>query len=78
MGVRLTADQKEKARKLFAADKSDYPVFDGLSYEFAAANKTNKSPCLAEEYHAALWRYHGHLRARLQIVKRRARFVKGC
>lgn len=78
MGVRLTASQKERARKLFAAEASGWPVIDGLCYEFADANKRNQTPDLAEQYHAALMAYYQHLRARLQIVKRRARFVKGC
>tara|TARA_R110002049_G_scaffold45609_6_gene132998 strand:- start:1243 stop:1479 length:237 start_codon:yes stop_codon:yes gene_type:complete len=78
MGVRLTASQKERARKLFAADKSSWPNIDHLCYELADANKRNQSPDLPEEYYGALMAYYQHLRARLQIVKRRARFVKGC
>ena len=78
MGIRLTASQKEKARKLFAADTSGWPELSGLFYEFVDANKQNQSLDLIEKYHAALKVYHQHLRARLQIVKRRQRFVKGC
>lgn len=78
MGVRLTASQKERARKLFAADTSGCPDIDGLCHELAASNNRNQSTDLPEEYHAALMAYYQHLRARLHIVKRRARFVKGC
>ena len=78
MAIRLTVSQKERARNIFAADTSGWPEIDGLCYELAAENKRNQSIDLPKEYYTALMAYHQHLRARLRIVKRRARFVKGC
>lgn len=78
MGVGMTASQKDRARNLFANGTSGGHGIEGLSFDLADAENQNQSTDFTEEYHATLMAYYQHFRCRLQIVKHRARIVKGC